>query len=223
MGGPAGKQRLRELFEADYAPVSSVRANGLPVPHTFEELIPAVAECCRRITHNGKPVRIVNGKNREDAPNFERDRVWNIIVGGAKLSRGYTLEGFTISYYRRRAAAADTLMQMGRWFGSRRNYRDLVCLYIGDQEPAGKDGGVINLYKAFRSICRDEEEFRQQLERYASLSTSDPAERVTPRRVPPLVPQHMLMPTARNKMYNAKIEFDNLGGQLKEPTVCCGS
>ena len=51
-----------------------------------------------------------------------------------KLSRGYTVEGLTISYYRRSARTADTLMQMGRWFGFRQGYADLVRLFIGTEE-----------------------------------------------------------------------------------------
>ncbi len=42
-----------------------------------------------------------------------------IAVGGNRLSRGLTLEGLTVSYFVRRSATYDTLMQMGRWFGFR--------------------------------------------------------------------------------------------------------
>lgn len=53
-----------------------------------------------------------------------------IYVGGDVLARGLTLDGLQISYYARRAAAADTLLQMGRWFGYRPGYDDLVRLWI---------------------------------------------------------------------------------------------
>jgi hypothetical protein len=42
--------------------------------------------------------------------------------------------------------------------------------------------------------------------------------RVTPAQIPPLVPQHMLRPTAANKMRNAVIDYRNFGGQLAEST-----
>lgn len=64
--------------------------------------------------------------------------MWKIIVGGNKLSRGYTIEGLTVSYYRRVAGTADTLMQMGRWFGFRPGYQDLVRVFLGVAE--GRDG-----------------------------------------------------------------------------------
>ncbi|MFC7464955.1 Z1 domain-containing protein [Brachybacterium sp. GCM10030252] len=53
-----------------------------------------------------------------------------VYVGGDVLARGLTLDGLQVSYYARRAAAADTLLQMGRWFGYRRGYEDLVRLWI---------------------------------------------------------------------------------------------
>ena len=65
---------------------------------------------------------------------------------------------------------------------------------------------VIDLYEAFRSVCLDEEEFRGELQRYSSLA---PGERVTPKQVPPLVPSGMLRPTSANKMFNAKVEYEN--------------
>lgn len=216
LGSGAGQKRLQELWEGDFRPVSLARAASLPFPTNFRELLPHVGECCRRID-SGKPVLIINGDNKDDSPNFEKTGVWKILVGGTKLSRGYTVEGLTVSYYRRRAGAADTLMQMGRWFGFRSGYKDLVRLYIGDHEQVGtKANSFINLYEAFRATCQDEEEFREQLKRYSSLQ---PPERITPKQVPPLVSQHLLPPTSPNKMFNARITFINLGGEWKERTV----
>lgn len=45
-----------------------------------------------------------------------------IIIGGNTLSRGLTLEGLTTTYFVRTTNQADTLMQMGRWFGYRKGY-----------------------------------------------------------------------------------------------------
>ena len=52
-----------------------------------------------------------------------------IAIGGAKLSRGLTLEGLSVSYYLRTSRMYDTLLQMGRWFGFRPGYADLCRLY----------------------------------------------------------------------------------------------
>jgi hypothetical protein len=206
--------RLRSVWEQDFVPVCSARADGLRVPGSFDELRPHIGECLRRL-EEGHRVLVVNGDPRSESPDFDRQPIWKIICGGAKLSRGYTVEGLTISYYRRRTNAADTLMQMGRWFGFRKGYKDLVRLFIGRAEPVGRTG-TIDLYEAFEAVCRDELEFRSQLRRY-SVTSGD--EKVTPKQVPPLVPAHLLRPTSTNKMYNARIAFMNLGGQYKEPTL----
>ena len=226
-GGP-GVNRLRKLFTEDFARVSQRREPSLPFPKSFDQLAPAVGECLRRIRElalrssgdasGSEPgvVLILNNENPDQTPDFDRQPIWKILVGGTKLSRGYTVEGLTVSYYRRRAQAADTLMQMGRWFGFRQGYRDLVRLFIGTKEALDKKGRrTIDLYEAFGAICRDEEMFREELTRYASMDEP----RITPLQVPPLVPSHMLRPTAKNRMYNAVVTYRNFGGQLSESTL----
>jgi len=102
---------------------------------------------------------------------------------------------------------------MGRWFGYRRFYRDLVRLFIGREEAMGKSGHH-DLYEAFRAICQDEEEFRLELQRYSGMTEP----RISPKMVPPLVPSHLLRPTAANKMYNAKVVSENYGGRWCDKT-----
>ncbi|MFF3659003.1 Z1 domain-containing protein [Streptomyces olivochromogenes] len=207
---PAGQARLRALYESDFGPVSEARANGLPVPTSFGELKPHISRARQLINRGGTPVVVVNGDKDSDYAREELDfdrtpNVWKILVGGTKLSRGFTVEGLTITYYRRKTKQADTLMQMGRWFGFRPGYQDLVRLYIGRKEPFGR-GKTIDLYKAFEAICRDEEDFRAELRRYAER-TVDGHPLVTPSQIPPLVSQHLpwLKPTSRNKMFNAEL------------------
>jgi len=58
---------------------------------------------------------------------------WNVIViGGAAISRGLTLEGLNMSYFLRiaKTPVSDTLTQMGRWFGYRSGYEDLYKIYV---------------------------------------------------------------------------------------------
>lgn len=78
-------------------------------------------------------VRMINSasKDKLDYDNYENGL--NVIaIGGYSLSRGFTLEGLTVSYLIRNTAMADTLLQMGRWFGYRDQYSDLCKLYIPD-------------------------------------------------------------------------------------------
>jgi len=52
-----------------------------------------------------------------------------IAIGGLALSRGLTLEGLLVSYFYRNTSTFDVLMQMGRWFGYRKNYEDLFRIW----------------------------------------------------------------------------------------------
>ncbi|TGZ17818.1 hypothetical protein DV517_27910 [Streptomyces sp. S816] len=217
--GSAGHRRLRELFETDIAPVSAVRADNHAVPPTYEALSPYVGPALTRIGGDDNPIVVVNGdKDLETGKaDFDKRSIWKILIGGQKLARGFTVEGLTVSYFRRRTGNASTLMQMGRWFGFREGYRDLVRLFLGRAETGGAK--EIDLYSAFEAICLDEESFRSELEQYATMIDGKP--QVTPDQVPPLVSQHLpwLKPTSPNKMYNARLVELRSPGQWQEPTA----
>ncbi|MFG2295357.1 Z1 domain-containing protein [Streptomyces sp. NPDC048603] len=221
--GPSGHARLRKLFETDIAPVSAVRADGHAVPPTYDDLIPFVGPAAMRIGRDDRPVIVVNGdKDLETGEaDFDKRPIWKILVGGQLLARGFTVEGLTVSYFRRRAGNASALMQMGRWFGFRRGYRDLIRLYLGRNEAGtgnNKDKDL-DLYEAFHALCLDEEAFRGELERYSVMVDGLP--QITPDKVPPLVSQHLpwLKPTSPNKMYNARLELVRSAGRWEEPTA----
>lgn len=55
-----------------------------------------------------------------------------IVIGGSTLSRGLTLEGLVSTYFLRTTKQADTLMQMGRWFGYRHNYELYPRVWLTD-------------------------------------------------------------------------------------------
>ena len=58
------------------------------------------------------------------------DLVPKLVVGGDILSRGLTLDGLQVSYFVREPRTMDTLMQMGRWFGYRPKFDDLVRVWM---------------------------------------------------------------------------------------------
>ena len=217
---PAGFARLRELFDDDFLRVNESRPQwiDLPMPERFDDLKVFIGEAVDAITEDSDPVVVVNGTEDSDydAMDFQRRPYWRIMVGGAKLSRGFTVEGLTISYYRRKAVAADTLMQMGRWFGYRPGYGDLVRLYIARNIVDGR-GKSYDLYDAFTSIIEDEEAFRAQLRKFADIQ-EDGRPAVRPIHVPPLVFQQFpwLKPTSSNKMYNAELAYEGEGGTVKD-------
>jgi hypothetical protein len=217
--GASGHKRLEQLFERDTRVVMEARSDGELVP-TFDQVKPFIGEVVTRIEGStNDPVLIVNGDKdaaKEDV-DFERRSVWRILVGGTKLSRGFTVEGLTVSYYRRVTMQADTLMQMGRWFGFREGYKDLVRLYIRRGSLNESTAAAFDLYSAFEAACRSEELFRAELERYAKVEDGVPA--ITPAQVPPLVAQHLgwLAPAASNKMYNARLIERRSPGERLEP------
>jgi hypothetical protein len=205
--------RLEDLFNKDFRKVWSDRgrAAGLRFPRNYAELRPFMGAALDEIGRGSSPVLMVNSAEGADVPDFDgKAGVWKIIVGGAKLSRGYTIEGLTISYFRRASKMQDTLMQMGRWFGYRPGYTDLVRLYIARSEPIGKT--TIDLLGAFKAMCRDEEDFRAQLAMYEGKGG------ITPKEVPALVfnSHPRLRPTSRNKMFNARITWAAF--DYREPT-----
>ncbi|WP_072804246.1 Z1 domain-containing protein [Rhodococcoides yunnanense] len=214
----SGLARLEKLWNDDFSIVSEAKAEvGYESPHLFAELEEFVGAACDRISEGTSPVIVVNGESEkdytQDALDFQGRPVWKILVGGAKLSRGFTVEGLTTTYYTRRTPQADTLMQMGRWFGFRRGYRDLVRLFIGRNVP-GPAGKPFDMYAAFETIVQDEEEFRKELHRF-SLSNSNGEPMLTPMDVPPMVfqSQPWLKPAAANKMYNAELAYRGVGGE----------
>lgn len=209
----AGPARLRKILEDDFRAVSKNREPTLPFPKDYDELKPFIAEAIKLIGST-PPVIVVNGDDGGVDPAFDTtDHVWKIIIGGAKLSRGFTVEGLTITYFRRRSKNQDTMMQMGRWFGYRGGYRDLVRLYMERGDDSNYD-----LYAAFESICRDEEAFRAQLTRYARPSGGAAA--IKPIQVPAVVYNSFpsVMPTARNKMFNARLVQSVLSDEWRTPT-----
>jgi len=208
-------ERIRLLWEKDFQPVSLARNSNDSVPEQFEELTSHINATMDRIV--GTKVLVVNCKNSEDTPDFNKpEGVWAILVGGAKLSRGYTIEGLTTTYFCRRPSQLDTLVQMARWYGFRPNYQDLVRLYIAKEIPGkSSKGKPYPLLDAFRFGARVEEAFRENLIEYGPS--------ITPEDIPPLVqyefkdfPEEyrtLIKPTASNKMRNTVFLVSHIGGR----------
>jgi hypothetical protein len=216
---PKAAHRLRELYDRDFLPVMLARSKDEPVPTKFEDVAKFIGAAADKIAGpENDPVWIVNGDKEVAQHNidFGARSIWKIFVGGTKLSRGFTIEGLTISYYRRSTYQADTLMQMGRWFGFRPGYRDLVRLYVGRTSPGARNG--YDIYLAFEAACRSEEMFRAEVKKYSEMIDGKP--QLTPSDVPPLVAQHVpwLKPAAPNKMYNAQLVERRSPGARLEPS-----
>ncbi len=143
-------------------------------------------------------------QNSKRKPEYRSDIAANVIVvGGASLSRGFTLEGLSVSYFMRSTVFYDTLMQMGRWFGYRDGYEDLCRIYLPEK--------VIDY---FQTIIEATEELISDLKIMADSNR-------TPYDFGLAVKQHpdsALQITARNKQRNVyEFYIDmKLDGHLKE-------
>lgn len=96
-------------------------------PITFNDIKPLLPGAVQ-----GVEVKAINSLSREKLV-YTTDQAGNgkkyIAVGGNRLSRGFTLEGLCINYFIRDTNYADTLLQMGRWFGYRPGYLDCCKLF----------------------------------------------------------------------------------------------
>ena len=137
-------------------------------------------------------VRAVNGDTGStslDYDNHKDDGLRVIAVGGNTLSRGLTLEGLMVTYFYRNTNMYDTLMQMGRWFGYRPNYADLVKIWLS--------ADAIDWYGQIQEATQD---LKDQIYKMK-------AAKLSPRHFGLKVRQDpgSLIVTARNKMRSAQI------------------
>lgn len=133
---------------------------------------------------------LINSKSKEklNYDDYKNDGGLHVIaVGGYSLSRGFTLEGLTVSYFLRNTAMYDTLLQMGRWFGYRDGYDDICRIFLPQKS--------IDWY-AYIAIVLEElrEEFR--VLEYHKLTPRDYGLKVQAH------PEKLII-TALNKMYNS--------------------
>lgn len=104
---------LKETFEKRYKDVE----------YDFSEVLKNTVTFIKKIL-----IREVHQRAKKLVIDY-KEPINVIAIGGVSLSRGYTLEGLSVSYFIRNSLFYDTLMQMARWFGYRNNYEDLCKLF----------------------------------------------------------------------------------------------
>lgn len=213
-----GLGRLRELYERDVEPVSCARADGLPIPDSFDELEPYVVAAWSRIDADGHAVVTENeytgGAHGEHELDFARRHIWKILVSGVRLSHLGAVEGLTVMYQGPHTDSAVGLAGMGRWAGFRDGYRDLMRLYFA-RVPGDTDG---DLFNAFAAIFRDQLSFQEDLARYVIEVDGKP--HLTPDQVPPLLAQYQGAvdpPQRQNTLFNAELVEVRSPGRWIEP------
>lgn len=127
--------KLEKIWNKYYAAIIENIRTYLPEGYSDEFLEPTTYEEIKSLLPEavkGLEVKAINSATGEkltyttDASGMGKKY---IAIGGNRLSRGFTLEGLTINYFIRDTNYADTLLQMGRWFGYRPGYIDCCKLF----------------------------------------------------------------------------------------------
>lgn len=121
---------------------------------------------------------------------YSSEHQTNIIaIGGNSLARGFTIENLSVSYFLRNTKMCDTLLQMGRWFGYRRDYEDLCKIYTTEKyynnfhDALTATNSLVNCVKSMEKAGKTPMEFLVTVSQH---------------------PATRMILTARNKMYNAE-------------------
>ena len=131
----------------------------------------------------------------EPAPAF-------IVVGGATLSRGLTLEGLISTYFVRSVKQSDTLMQMGRWFGYRKNYELIPRIWLSERTE-----------RQFEFLASLDQKLRDEIYRMDSFGESPAKYGPRVQNTPQL---SFIRIVARNRMQSAvpaDLDFSGMASQ----------
>lgn len=164
-------------------------------PVSFESLVPFINDTIADVE-----IIVDNGRS-ENRLDYQSGPATVIAIGGNTLSRGLTLEGLVSSYFVRRAAAYDTLLQMGRWFGFRKGYEDLPRIWMPEE-----------LQGWFYDLATIEAELRDELAVYMDLGYSPLETQARVREHPELAI------TSSAKMQDARTATMSFSGN-KEQTI----
>lgn len=181
------KTKFHEIYKSEYLNKNIINyAEEFPNPKDidFETLWDIIYKL---ISDNEVELKVVNGK-RDSAPDFESENspdrsIKAIYVGGNLLSRGLTIKNLLVSYFIRKSTQADTLLQMARWLGYRKNYAHIMKVFT--------TAAINNDMKVISGI---EQDVRNQISEMLRQNK-------TPREFAIFVRTRVgLLPTAKNKM-----------------------
>jgi hypothetical protein len=151
------KKGVEATFQAEY----NALRNTFPDIKPLSELLTAMVE----EVFTDINIVLVNGtKDAEKNIKWKQTRYW-ILVGGAKLDRGYTVKGLCVTYMPRPlggSGAADTLQQRARFFGYKRDYLGLCRVFLQQ-----------DVRDAFAEYVEHEEFVRSALEASRGKSLSE--------------------------------------------------
>jgi hypothetical protein len=116
---------VMKRFQEEYNSLRKTSPSIKPLRALIMAMIDDVFGDINSVEINGTP-------DAEKKINWKGTRYW-ILSGGAKLDRGYTVEGLCVTYMPRPlggSGAADTLQQRARFFGYKKSYLGLCRVFL---------------------------------------------------------------------------------------------
>lgn len=141
------RQEMLEAFRTAHSELQLTVGDDLPV---FDQIVSRL-----RYALNQIQIMEVNAtRGRTPKVEWQNSFGW-ILVGGAAMDRGFTIEGLTVTYMPRGIGVgnADTVQQRARFFGYKRGYFGYCRVYLEDGTRA-----------AFEGYVDHEEDIRAQLQ-----------------------------------------------------------
>ncbi|OSZ73147.1 hypothetical protein CAP37_15935 [Hydrogenophaga sp. IBVHS1] len=144
------------IFQSEYASLSKTHPGIKPLGDLIEAMVEDVFTDLDHAEVNSTP--------EANEVDWTATRYW-ILIGGANLDRGYTVEGLCITYMPRAlggSPAADTLQQRARFFGYKKSYLGLCRVFL--------QAGV---RQAFTEYIEHEDFIREALEKHRGKPLRD--------------------------------------------------
>ena len=183
--------------------ITSIMLDGEGELHYSRGIHLCIDNCANNgSTDDGMYLRLAypNNKNSE-VPDFATAF---IVIGGNTLSRGLTLEGLVSTFFLRSVRQADTLMQMGRWFGYRTHYELMQRVWLTDDTK-----------RKFEFLADIDTDLREQIYQMALLGDKSPIDFQPAIKTSPKC--NWLMLTGKKKMQmaqSAEVDFSGMDTQL---------
>jgi hypothetical protein len=194
---------VRELLST-VTPINMIAQEGSVAPRYHRGVHLSVDNCANTgVNDEGEHLRLVYPSS-SDLATMDYSPAF-IVIGGSTLSRGLTIENLVSTYFLRGGSQTDTLMQMGRWFGYRRNLELFPRLWMPEDTR--------RKFVFMAGVERDlRDDLRRFMERGDSPRDYGPRVRVHPRA-------SWLRPTARNRMQNAVADAYDFSGVNRQTTI----
>ena len=193
-GKPEKDKAMRDLYEREVNRMQGINPNK--VYPTWDNLKIDVADV---INDTKCIVKNSAMKNQNEELVYKEDEpATYIVIGGNALSRGLTLEGLVSSYYIRESKNYDSLLQMGRWFGFRPGYEDLIRLWT-----------TVDIQEDYCKLAEVEDQLRDEIRKVEEPSRT---------AIKVLACWDELNVTSRNKMLNAAPVNINYSGHSYQVT-----